>query len=346
MGAFANLRIFRPPVLVAMFVAAPPQSLYAGTPQTVTFGEYTPLSSNVELARRLLTPFESAELPSLVARTGKQLSVQPVDLAQESFVVYVPEQKPPAGYGLIVFVPPWDEARVPPEWIDTLDERGFIFVSAAKSGNDENPIGRREPLALLAEFNVAKRYPIDPARVYVAGFSGGSRIAMRLALGYPDIFRGAILNSGSDPIGNEIVPLPPKDLFEQFRDRTRLVYLTGDLDPYVRQADVASVHAMHDWCVAHVEARSMSGTGHALASASWFARALDLLAAPDEGDSESLTSCRAGIDADLKAKLDEAEKQVEAREGESARTLLEEIDRHFGGLAAPESLELKRRLGS
>lgn len=57
---------------------------------------------------------------------------------------------PPHGFALLVFVPPWQDARLPPEWAKVLDRYGAIFVSAARSGNDENVLGRREPLALLA----------------------------------------------------------------------------------------------------------------------------------------------------------------------------------------------------
>jgi len=102
------------------------------------------------------------------------------------------------GYALLVFVPPWPDARVPwggpPSWNNTV----VIFVSAANSGNDASILDRREPLALLAAQNVMRRYPIDPERVYVGGFSGGSRVALRIALGYPDVFHGALLNAGSD----------------------------------------------------------------------------------------------------------------------------------------------------
>ena len=78
----------------------------------------------------------------------------------------------------------------------------MLVVSAAHSGNDEATFARREPLALLAAHNIRKQYPVDSDRIYIAGFSGGSRIALRLALGYPDVFRGVILNAGSAPIGS------------------------------------------------------------------------------------------------------------------------------------------------
>ncbi len=86
---------------------------------------------------------------------------------------------------------------MPPSWKTVLDDKGVIFVSAAKSGNAENAIGRRMPLALLATHNIVQKFTVDTERVYVSGFSGGSRIALRLALGYPDLFKGAFLNAGS-----------------------------------------------------------------------------------------------------------------------------------------------------
>jgi pimeloyl-ACP methyl ester carboxylesterase len=318
----------------------------AGTlTDNVVFTDYTPLSSNVELARRLLTPLTSAQLPTLVAKTGKRLSEQPVDLAQEKFVVYVPSTKPANGYGLIVFVPPWDAGKVPEAWTDVLDQYGLIYVSEANSGNDANPIGRREPLALLAYANIVKRYPIDPARVYVSGFSGGSRIAMRLALGYPDIFRGALLNSGSDPIGDAIVPLPPKDLFLRFQESSALAYVTGADDATVLQADRASRHAMNDWCVFAVESREMRGTGHHTADPDSLAWALDVLDRHVPPDAGELAQCRGGIDAELAGKLRDVDALVAAGNRDQARVRLDAIDKHYGGLAAPKSIDLATSLG-
>lgn len=144
--------------------------------------------------------------PALLAQSGKRLGDQPVNLADEKFAVYVPAQKPTGGYALLVFVPPWNDARLPDGWGPVLDQYGVIFVTAARSGNDANVFGRREPLALLAEQNVARRYAVNQARVLIAGFSGGSRVAMRLALAYPDLFHGAILNAGSDPVGSRTIP--------------------------------------------------------------------------------------------------------------------------------------------
>jgi len=312
--------------------------------ENVVFSDYTPLSSNVELARRLLTPLASAQLPELVAKTGKALSEQPIDLSQETFVVTVPTAKPANGYGLLVFVPPWDDARIPPTWTDVFDQTGMIYVAAIKSGNDANPIGRREPLALLAYANIVKRYAIDPSRVYVGGFSGGARVAMRLALAYPDIFRGAFLNSGSDPIGDAAVPLPPKDLFFRFQEASTLAYVTGEDDTNVVQTDRASRHAMHDWCMFNVESRDMRGTGHHSADPDSLSWALAVLDKKEKPDAAALADCRAGIEAALGAKLQEVESLIAAGRRDAAKSHLDAIDKTYGGWAAPETVTLERRL--
>ncbi|HSS05536.1 MAG TPA: hypothetical protein VLK83_00190, partial [Rhodanobacteraceae bacterium] len=180
-----------------------------GLMKDVTFGDYAAAASSSELARRLLTPlaFERIRPRLASART------EPLDLAQERFVVYVPQgQPPPNGYGLLVFIPPWPEAALPKDWPHVLDRHGMLFVSAARSGNDADTLDRRIPLALLGYENIHKRYKIDPTRTYVGGLSGGSRVALRVALAYPDLFRGALLNAGSDPLGGDGIALPPADL--------------------------------------------------------------------------------------------------------------------------------------
>ena len=316
----------------------------SGTLSEIHFADYTPLSSNMELARRMLSPLQAAELPKILAQKRERLSEQPVDLAQESFALYVPAHEPPQGYGLVVFVLPWDAARLPDGWGPVLDEKGLIFVSAARSGNDQSAVGRREPLAVLAEQNVEHRYRIDSQRIYVAGFSGGSRVALRLALAYPDLFRGAILNASSDPIGTATVELPPKDLFLQFQEQGHFVYVTGDRDTARFAWDFASMHSLRDWCVFNVESQTNNFTGHEVMSPEALSRALDSLAKPIEVDAGRLADCRGGIDAELESKLRQVQSLISAGNRDAARDILKEIDTRFGGLAAPQTLELENEL--
>lgn len=318
----------------------------AATLRNVAFSDYSPLSTNQELAHRMLSPLTAASLPAILAGSGSRLAEQPVDLSRERFTVYVPSTAAPSrGYGLIVFVPPWNAEKIPDGWESVLDEKGLLFVSADNSGNDASALGRREPLALIAAYNVMKKYPVDLGRVYISGFSGGSRIAMRLALGYPDVFRGAILNSGGDLIGNHIIPLPPRDLMLRFQEASRLIYLTGEEDTFVLNAAHASMRSMREWCQFHAEGRTLVSRGHETIDAESLAWALDALNSPSENDLAQLGDCRAQIDRDMSSALKKVRGLMTMGQAEQARNLLNDIDTRYGGLAAPDSLELSRSLG-
>jgi pimeloyl-ACP methyl ester carboxylesterase len=318
-------------------------SAESGLLQDVIFNEYSPLSSNLELARRSLTPLTAAELPRRLEQLGKGLSEQPINLTNERFTLYVPAQAPANGYALLVFIPPWQDAHVPQGWTPVLDRLGVILVSAAHSGNSETILGRREPLALLAAHNVMHRYPVDPQRVYVAGFSGGSRIALRVALGYPDLFHGALLNSGSDPIGTKDAALPPKDLFLQFQRSTHLVFMTGDEDTLNRALDAQSMRSMRQWCVFNIESRTVYRTAHNAAPAEDLSQALQSLLKPASPDPAKLAACQANIESQLTASLDQVESLFASGKRNEAQKLLHETDARFGGLAAPRSVQLAQR---
>jgi hypothetical protein len=332
--------------LAAWWAAA--TAVAAGAPvglqPEAVFSEYTPLAGNHELMQRLLTPLATAAAERSLVRSKEALVAQSIDLAAEKFLLYVPPRAPPGGYGLLVFVPPWDEPRLPQGWAGVLDRQGMILVAAVHSGNDINVLGRREPLALLAAYNVMRRYPLDARRVYVGGFSGGSRIALRLALGYPDLFRGALLNAGSDPLGTGMPPLPPRKLFERFQESTRLVYVTGERDALHLSMDAASLDSMRTWCVFDVTAQTTPWVAHELMSAATLARSLRELATSRTPDPRRLAACRARINAELSGQLAAVRALIAAGKRADAAKRLGEIDLRFGGLAAPASLELEAQL--
>lgn len=314
-----------------------------GLHSDVVFTQYSPLSSSAELARRLVSPLNALRLQQQAAATGTAIREQPVDLAVERFALYVPAHAPAQGYALLVFVPPWNEAKVPTEWLDTLEKQGVILVSAANIGNDTNVLDRRDPVALLAAYNVMARYRVDPKRVYVGGFSGGSRVALRLALGYPDLFHGVLLEAGSDVVGDQIA-LPPGELLHQFQTSTRVVYLTGAKDSFHEDADRESRHSLQTWCVINVETQSMAWTGHELADAASLARALASLDAHKPAAVDRLANCRDHVDRDLNDQLAQVMQLLHAGQVDSARRQLLRIDAHYGGLAAPRSVEMAKQL--
>jgi dienelactone hydrolase len=310
----------------------------------VVFTHDAPLARSAELVRRLLSPLEALRVNATALHPGHAMREQPLDPAHESFAVYVPARAPPRGYALLVFVPPWPEAGVPRTWIPTLDHHGTIFVSAANSGNEANVIDRRIPLALLAAQNIMQRYPIDPQRVYIGGFSGGSRVAERIALAYPDLFRGGLLLAGSDPLGSAQLVLPSAARFRQFQENTRLVYLTGQHDAFHLDLDTRSRQSLRKWCVFHVDSVPAPGTGHELAGPAPLHRALDALDKPAPPDTDKLAACRTRTDNQLIARLQQVERLLTHGELDDARRQLEQVDARYGGLAAPRSVELAARV--
>jgi predicted esterase len=311
-----------------------------GIQENVSFRDYPAFARNSELLSRVFTPLTLAGVRRELARTGKTLDETSFDPASEKFLVYVPALKPPQGYALLVFVPPWQTAQLPQNWGPVLDRFGMIFVTAARSGNDEDIVSRREPLALIAAANVMARYPIDPSRVYVGGMSGGARMALRLALAYPDLFRGALLNSGSDVIGTIYEPLPPAALFRRFQTGTRLLYLTGDQDPANVESETRSRRALQDWCVSDVVSMKMPFTGHEVVPARMLGRALEALTASEHPDSERMATCRANLETDIAAALRQVDLLVASGKLAEARSALKSLDAKYGGLAAPRSTEL------
>lgn len=338
-------------LLATLFLSLPQADLrgptiVAADRHGAVFDSYAPLSRSSELLRRLLTPLDAQRVLLASRQPGHGLREQSIDLARESFAIHVPARRPAHGYALLVFVPPWPEAVVPPAWIGALDRRGIIYVSAANSGNDANVLDRRVPLALLAAWNVMQRYPIDPRRVYIGGFSGGSRVAERIALGYPDLFRGALLIAGSDPLGSAPLAQPPAGLFRRFQQDTQLVYLTGQNDASHRAMDDRSRGSMKSWCVMHVDTVTEPWVAHELPAAAAFDRALDHLQHSQPLDAGKLASCRADIDHAMDAQLHQVGQLLASGKTAAAQALLLRIDSHFGGLAAPRSTTLAEKIAA
>jgi hypothetical protein len=316
-----------------------------GLHSDVIFSGYAPPSESREILRRMLTPLAFAQMEKSALQSGKTLAVQPLDLKSERFTVYAPASPPPpAGYGLLVFVPPWDNARLPDGWSSILDSRGIVFATAAQSGNEQGVVNRRAPLALLAEENAARHYRIDPTRIYIGGFSGGSRVAMRLALAYPDIFIGAFLNAGADPIGDAAASLPPDDLFGRFQENSRLYYATGAQDLSSLGMDARSLRTMRDLCVFNTQAERTPRTVHEIADAHVLFAALTFLDTPPVTDADRLAACRKDVQTDLQSALQDIRTAAARGKLDDARKLLLEANNRFGGLAAKDLIALASQL--
>lgn len=315
----------------AVFVASAPAE---AQPDLRSYSDYPATARLSALNARLMSPLQHAQLQAGLAASHRRLAEQTIDLERERFLVYAPAQRPADGYRLLVFVPPWKgAARLPEGWSQVLDREGVIFVSAAETGNDANVLLRRMPLALIAADNVARAYGVDRGRVYVGGFSGGARVALRLALAYPDVFAGALLNAGSDRLGEADVILPPAELFQRFQETSRVVFVTGGGDTANLRRDAASQASLRAWCVGGVGRYVAPRLQHEVASAAALERGLQLLVGDPPGQAAALETCRRRLADDLASRLRQADEAIAAGEADAAEALLGQIDRAYGGAA-------------
>jgi predicted esterase len=217
---------------------------------------------------------------------------------------------------------------------------GVIFVTAAHSDNDQRIFSRRIPLALVAAVGVQQRYRVNPAKIFIGGLSGGGRAAERAALAYPDLFRGAYLAAGSDPIGEADLAVPSRALFRRFQEDDRVVFSTGEEDKVNITLDAHAESSFDDYCVFGATAQRVPGIAHDVPTAKGFKAAMKTLLNPQPIDQDRLQSCRARLDDEVATALEGVRTLQAKGDLDGARSALKKLDARYGGLAAPESVEL------
>ena len=155
----------------------------------------------------------SAEVQSVIARDE-----------QIDWEVYVPKNyNPDLPAGVMVFVSPSNKGDLPAGWAGVMEDHNLIWVSANKSGNDV-PVVNRMLKAIYGLEAVRQLYSIDDSRIYVAGFSGGGKVASRIANNFATTFAGGIFICGSHTWGET-----KSENVEAIKSN-RYVFLTGEFD--------------------------------------------------------------------------------------------------------------------
>lgn len=327
-------------VLLSAALAVPAAASPAPAPQALR--EPSPLVRGDQFSRRLLSPLAAEDVHRFLQAGGRRLAPEAFVPGTESVELFVPKKAPPGGYGLLVFIPPVDEFPLPRDWHAALEKRGLIVAMPRKAGNDADVIGRRIPLALHAHHHASANFAIDPERVYVGGFSGGARLAQRIAIAWPDVFRGSLQFAGSVVVGENRLPPPPRELLELARQRSRFVLVSGSLDLPNRRNDGEARARLEALCFAGVRGFGPPRLDHWVPDGRAFAKALDQLEAPVAD--EAGAACASALDADVAQALDAVEQQLAKGDAAGARNVLTLLDDRFGGLAAPRSLGLARRI--
>ncbi len=126
--------------------------------------------------------------------------------SSQSYALFVPAGYTPSRAWPVIFAfDPGGRGRTPVERYQVAAERyGFIVVGSNNSRNGSTEI----PKILAAmTADVADRLAVDPKRVYLAGMSGGARVALQVALASKDV-AGVIASSAGYPDGRTRKTLP------------------------------------------------------------------------------------------------------------------------------------------
>ena len=139
--------------------------------------------------------------------------------------LYVPhsyDSSRPAG--VLGFISPsasWSGSRK--SYNDLLEEKNLIWAGVLRAG-DATPLNERITKSLLTPAVLSQDYALDPDRMYVGGYWGGSHVAMLLATGKPGLFKGGIFVGNAIFWGNET---PPEiDAIRQ----NRYTFIAGSID--------------------------------------------------------------------------------------------------------------------
>lgn len=139
-----------------------------------------------------------------------------------SWEVYLPNSSSDELPGVLVYVSPRQSGQIDSRWRSVMDQQNLIYIGANNSGN-RKPVDRRMVLALMALKALETEYRFSANRMFVTGFSGGGRVASKLASQYPEVFRGAIYICGVDYWNDD--QTPRVELLQN-----RFVFLTGSKD--------------------------------------------------------------------------------------------------------------------
>jgi poly(3-hydroxybutyrate) depolymerase len=192
---------------------------------------------------------------------------------------------------LLVWISAGPKGSVPREdWLKVFDDHHLIFVGPDRVENEVDALWRHY-MALESARHAREQFNIDPNRIYVAGVSGGGRIASHVAVVNPDTFTGG----GFYIVGCDFyrdTPTPPDSpnagkYYRGFWQRSspkfiaqakpnRFVLLTGEGDP--NRANTQSVYAGYTQAgFKHVKLFDVPGLGHHVPDAEWFEKGIEFL---------------------------------------------------------------------
>lgn len=339
----------RPAVFLAtaILMGASQLPARAADPVRITPTDPSPLATTVQLVERQFSPLEALQIERKLRTLGLNEAIDVGDLSTEKFLVRAPAKPASDGrYGLLVFIDPRKQARFDFEWNNVLDEHGVVFISPDNAGDDTRALERRIPLVLHAYEYARRTYDLDPDRVYVVGAEGGSRLAQRLAFAYPDIFSGAVVNSGAVELGTQVSPVPTNEFLQRLRAHSRFVFATGAKDQPAFSEQQRSLKSLRTYCipVARVFENGYTLAGHAALNGRLLANILREFEAPRSEEQHPEPACVEELKHSATAELERIKRLDAGGDHAGALKALINFDHAYGRLLFDEDVALARQL--
>jgi predicted esterase len=124
---------------------------------------------------------------------------------------------------LVLFISPSASPAGWQQWQAVCRANRVVFASPVGAGND-CPGPRRVRIVFDVLDDIRRKIPIDSNRTYLAGFSGGARIACRIAFAEPELFGGVVPIGGAENLREE------SWLRTRAVDRLSVAYVAGESD--------------------------------------------------------------------------------------------------------------------
>jgi poly(3-hydroxybutyrate) depolymerase len=173
--------------------------------------------------------------------------------------------------GVIVFISPGDSGELPAGWAAVLDAKHLQWIAADGFGNSR-PTAERMLVAVMALKLAARIQLMDANRHYIAGMSGGGRVASQVITHFPQLFAGAIFIVGAD------YSMPGDPAMRELLATRRMVFITGSRD--FNHREMKSTHTRYQKArVANLLMIDQPGHGHELATPEQLTAAIEFLEA-------------------------------------------------------------------
>jgi pimeloyl-ACP methyl ester carboxylesterase len=306
----------------------------------------SPLAAPAELVERQFGPLRAFQIQAKLRAMGLQ-NASGIKLADERMLLRAPDKPAADGrYGLLVYLDSRAHAQYDFTWSNVLDSHAVILVSPDNAGDDAASFDRRIPLALAAYEYARRTYNLDPDRVYIAGDGSGSRIAQNLAVSFPDVFSGAIVNSGAVELGTQALPVPAPALLERLRTHSRLVFATSSHDEPAFTEQRRTLKSMGAYCVPGAEVFENGHTlvGHAAINGLFLNDFLDSLAAPHSAAMPGQAACEDALRRDANAALEDIRQLHASGRQDDALKALVDFDSAYGRLLVEDEVALVKQI--